>query len=259
MNELTREACLCHFGFKKGDERPNHKYYARIATVIPGRYRYFYTKAEYDAYKSGGKSIAKQKIKSNMNWANHLNMVTTADQARKWNEAQRKPDSDAWENLIKKQKKDIKKKVLSDRLNDLKNLTQTTKEVYEQRALQDPELRKQHVREINETRKESNRRNIAALKSKIQEIKQEIKNVKMSELDNEDKKMLISIGKASAKDIIRGTLGNMFVSNLSAIALIIDRYTDNQNYREYQMPNKSTNTTTKPAYQGRKRLAYQKR
>lgn len=259
MNERTREACLCHFGFKKGDERPNHKYYARIATVIPGRYRYFYTKAEYDAYKSGGKSIAKQKIKSNMNWANHLNMVTTADQATKWLESQRKSDGQAWEKNLKKQKNDIKKKALSERLKDLKTFTQTTKEAYEQRALDDPELRKQHAREINETRKESNRRNIAALKSKIQEIKKEIKNVKMSELDNEDKQMLINVGRSSAMKIITGALGNMLLSNLIGISLIIDRYTDNKNYREYQMPNKSTNTKTKPAYQGRKRLAYQKR
>jgi hypothetical protein len=125
--------------------------------------------------------------------------------------------------------------------------------------LQDPELRKQHAREINETRKESNRKNIAALKSKIQEIKKEIKNVKMSELNNEDKQMLINIGKSSAIKITTGALGNILLSNLIGFALIVDRYTDNKNYREYQMPNKSTSTTTKPAYQGRKRLAYQKR
>lgn len=43
---------LAHWGLKKGDKRKDHKYVARVE-LPDGKYRYFYTLAEYAAYLKG--------------------------------------------------------------------------------------------------------------------------------------------------------------------------------------------------------------
>lgn len=251
MNELTRESCLCHWGFKKGEERPGHKYFARIASAIPGRFRYFYSKSEYDAYKNGTR-------KSNVGWYNNLHMTTTQDQATKYNEQTVNQAKQTYRNKVQSMANDIKRSAIKKRLNDLKNLTQTSERAYRERSLQDKDLRNQHLRELNELRKQNTRELIARAKEKIKEIKQQNANIMVSELSEPDKKTLIDIGKSSAKYIIKETIGNVLLSEITGLGLMIDRATKNATLRnrlELNDPYFRKNTRIKPARQ----TTYQKR